>query len=46
MARRDLSPVALPLRQILLEVAAIPEEEIALSHLSLEEEIDRFYFKE
>ena len=29
-----------------LEVAAQPEEEAESSHLSLEEEIDEFYFKE
>ena len=30
----------------MLEVAAGPEEEIASSRLSLEEEIDKFHFKE
>ena len=37
--------VALPLPQILPEVAAVPKEEIASSHLSLEEEIDKFHFE-
>ena len=57
LARRDLPSVALPIPQILppvaqpppqnlVEVAAFPEEEIALSHLSLEEEIDEFCFEE
>ena len=57
LARRDLPPVALPIPQILppaaqpppqnlVEVVAFLEEEIALSHLSLEEEIDEFRFKE
>ena len=57
LARRDLPPVvlpiplnlplaALPLPQILPEVTAIPEEEIASSHLSLKEEIDKFHFEE
>ena len=57
LAQRDLPPVvlpvpqilppaALPLPQILPEAAAIPEEEIASSHLSLEELIDKFHFKE
>ena len=43
---QNLPPVALPLPQILPEVAAIPEEEITSSHLSLEEEIDKFHFEE
>ena len=57
LARRDLPPVALPipqnlppaaqpLPQNLYEAAAFPEEEIASSRLSLEEEIDKFHFKE
>ena len=46
LARADLPPVALPLPQILPEVAAVPEEEIASSHLSLEKEIDKFHFEE
>ena len=36
----------LPLQQILLEATAAPEEEIASSHLSLEEAIDKFQFEE
>ena len=56
LARRDLPTVVLPVSQnlppvalspqILLETAAIPEEEIASSRLSLEEEIDKFRFEE
>ena len=46
LARRDLPPAALPLPQILPGAAIIPEEEIASSRLSLEEEIDKFYFEE
>ena len=57
LARRDLPTVvlpvpqnlplaALPLPQILLEAAAIPEEEIASSRLWLKEEIDKFHFEE
>ena len=57
MARRDLPPVALPipqnlplttpsLPQNLPEVAAFPEKEIASSHLSLEEEIEKFHFED
>ena len=57
LARRDLPPITLPvphnlppvappLPQILPEVAAIPEEEIASSRLSLKEEIDKFHFEE
>ena len=46
LARDDLSPVALPLPQILPEVAAVPEEEIASSRLSLEKEIDKLHFEE
>ena len=45
-ARDDLPPVALPLPQILPEVEAIPEEEIASSCLLLKEEIDKFHFGE
>ena len=36
----------LPLQRILPEATAAPEKEIASSHLSLEEEIDKFHFKE
>ena len=46
LARDDLSPVALPLPKILLEVEAAPEEKIVLSRLSLEEEIDKSRFEE
>ena len=42
----NLPLLTLPLQQILLEVAAAPEEEIASSRLSLEEEIDKFHFEE
>ena len=38
--------VVLPLQQVLPEAAAILREEIASSHLSLEEEIDKFHFEE
>ena len=55
LARRDLPPilqpvlqnplpVALPLLQAPLDAVAIPTEGVALSHLSLEEEIDKFHF--
>ena len=46
LALDDFPPVVLPLQQILLEATAAPEEEIASSHLSLEEEIDKFQFEE
>ena len=50
LARRDLPPVTRPvpqnLPQTLPEAAAIPAEEITSSRLSLEEEIDKFYFEE
>ena len=46
LALNDFPPVVLPLQQILLEATAAPEEEIASSHLSLEEEIDKFQFEE
>ena len=57
LARRDLPPVALPipqnlpltapsLPQNLPEVVAFPEKEIASSHLSLEEEIEKFHFED
>ena len=39
-------PVAFPLPQAPPVVVAIPEEGVASSHLSLEEEIDKFHFKE
>ena len=43
---QNLPPTALPLPPILLKAAAIPEEEIASSRLSLEKEIDKFHFEE
>ena len=46
LAQDDLPLVVLPLQRILLEAVAAPEEEIASSHLSLEEEIDKFHFEE
>ena len=46
LARDDLPSIALPLQQILHEAVAAPEEEIASSCLSLEEEINKFHFKE
>ena len=46
LSRDDLPPIALPFQQILPEVVAVPDEEIASSHLSLEEEIDKFHFEE
>ena len=57
LARRDLPPVVLPVLQNLqptalpppqenLEAAAFVEEETESSRLSLEEEIDEFYFEE
>ena len=41
LAREDIVPVKLPPILALLETAAL-REEIASSHLSLEEEIDQF----
>ena len=50
LARNDLKPVILPRVQNPppdnFEVAAQPEEEAESSRLSLEEEIDEFYFEE
>ena len=57
LARRDLPPVVLPIPQNLppvtqpppqnlLKVTTFPKDEIASSHLSLEEEIDEFCFEE
>ena len=46
LAWDNLPPVMLPLQQILPEIVAIPKKEIASSCLSLEEEIDKFHFKE
>ena len=45
LARKDLPPVELPLQHALPE-AAVPKEETASLHLSLEVEIDQFHFKE
>ena len=42
LTRHNLPPVALPLQQVLPKAVAAPEEEIASSRLSLEEEIDKF----
>ena len=36
----------LPLQRILPEVAPAPEEDIALSRQSLDEEIEKFHFEE
>ena len=57
LARRDLPPVpwpvlqnpllvALPLLQAPPDAATIPAKGVASSHLSLEEEIDKFHFEE
>ena len=46
LAQDNLPLVVLPLQRILPEVVTAPEEEIASSSLSLEEEIDKFHFKE
>ena len=46
LAQEDLPPVVLPLQRVLLEAAVAPREEIASSHLSLEEGIDKFHFEE
>ena len=46
LAYENLPLVILPLQQVLLEVVAAPREEIASSHSSLEEEIDKFHFDE
>ena len=46
LAQKDLPPVVLPLQRVLLKAAAAPREEIAFSHSSLEEEIDKFHFDE
>ena len=45
IARRDLPPVVLPARPIPQEVA-VPREETAFTHLSLEAEIDQFCLDE
>ena len=46
LARRDHPPVVLSPQRILPEAVAAPKEEIASSHSSLEEEIDKFHFEE
>ena len=46
LAQEDFSSVILPLQRGLPEAAAAPREEIAFSHLSLEEDIDKFRFEE
>ena len=46
LAYENLPLVILPLQRVLLEVVAAPREEIASSHSSLEEEIDKFHFDE
>ena len=46
IAQDNLPPVVLPLQRILPKAAIAPEEEIASSRLSLEEEIEKFHFKE
>ena len=45
LARIDLPPIELPVQHIPQEVA-IPREETASTHLSLEAEIDQFHFEE
>ena len=45
LARRDLSPVKLPIQCVPQEVAA-PREETASTPLSLEAEIDQFHLEE
>ena len=45
MARRDLSPVQLPIQHVPQEVA-IPREETASVQLSLEVEIDQFFLED
>ena len=45
LARRDLPPIELPVQHVPQEVA-IPREETASTHLSLEAEIDQFHFEE
>ena len=46
LTQDDLPLVALPFQRVQPEAVSTPEEEIASSHLSLEEEIDKFYFEE
>ena len=46
LSRENLPPVLLPLQRVLPEAIAAPRKEIASSRLSLEEEIDKFRFKE
>ena len=45
LARRDLPPIELPVQHVPQEVA-IPREETASTHLSLEAEIDQFHLEE
>ena len=46
LALDSLPPIVLPLQRVLPKAATMPKEEIASSRLSLEEEIDKFHFKE
>ena len=46
LAKEDLPSIVLPLQQVLPVVAVVAREEIAISHSSLEEEIDKFHFEE
>ena len=46
LAQEGLPSVILPLQRVLLVVAVAAREEIATSHSSLEEEIDKFHFEE
>ena len=46
LALRDCPPVVLLPQWILPKAIAAPREEIAFSHSSLEEEIDKFHFEE
>ena len=46
LAQEDLPPIVLQFQQVLPEVATAPGEKISSSHLSLEEEIDKFHFEE
>ena len=46
LAQEDLPPILLPLQRVLPEATAGPREEISPSHLSLEEEIEKFHFEE
>ena len=46
LAQEDLPPVVLPLQRVLPKAATAPRVEIASSHSSIEEKIDKFHFKE